>query len=65
VIGRPSRDALYEAALRAERRLGRQVNVTVRSKAAWQSAEDGFAKQLRRSPLVSVARKESDETARR
>lgn len=65
VIGRPSRDALYEAALRAERRLGRQVNVTVRSRAAWQSAEDGFVKQVRRSPLVSVSGTSSDETARR
>lgn len=65
VIGRPSRDALYEAALRAERRLGRQVNVTVRSKASWQSAEDGFVKEVRRSPLVSVAGTKLEETARR
>lgn len=65
VIGRPSRDSLYEAARRAERRLGRPVNVTVRSKASWQSAEDGFVKEVRRSPLVSVAGTESEDTARR
>jgi predicted nucleotidyltransferase len=65
VIGRPSRDALYEAALRAERRLGRQVNLTVRSKASWQSAGDGFVKEVRRSPLVSVAGTKFEETAHR
>jgi predicted nucleotidyltransferase len=65
VIGRPSRDALYQAALRAERRLGRQVNVTVRSKASWESAQDGFVKEVRRSPFVGVPGTKSEETARR
>jgi predicted nucleotidyltransferase len=64
VIGRPSRDALYQAALRAERRLGRQVNVTVRSKASWESAQDGFVKEVRRSSLVAVSGMKSEETAR-
>lgn len=54
VIGRPSRDAVYEAALRAERRLGREVNTTVRSKTSWEAAKDGFVRELRRSPLVRV-----------
>lgn len=61
IVGRPSRDAVYEAALRAERRLGREVNTTVRSKASWEAGKDGFVKELRRSPLVRV-RPEVEET---
>lgn len=54
VVGSPSRDAVYLAALRAEHRLRREVNATIRSKTAWDSAEEGFVKQIRSSPLVPV-----------
>lgn len=54
IIGSPDRDEVYQAALRAEHRLGREVNATIRSKTSWQAARDGFLKQVRSSPLVRV-----------
>jgi DNA-binding Lrp family transcriptional regulator len=54
VIGRPNRDEVYEAALRAEQRLHRPVNTTIRSRAAWSKSDDGFLSQVRSSPLVAI-----------
>lgn len=54
LIGAPDRDAVYEAARRAEQRLGREVNVTVREPEQWRSASDGFTRQLRSSPLLEI-----------
>jgi hypothetical protein len=54
VIGTPDRDDVYEAARRAEERLGREVNTTIRKAEQWEAAEDGFARQLRSSPLVEI-----------
>lgn len=56
VIGSPNRDEVYEAALRAERRLGREVNATVRSREAWEGKRDGFVRQVRSSPIVHIDR---------
>jgi hypothetical protein len=60
LVGRPDRDEAYEAARRAERRLGREVNVTVRDRAHWQAATDGFIRQLRSSPLVEIPVRQAD-----
>lgn len=54
VIGRPDRDHVHEAALRAQQRLGREVNVTLRTRDAWDKASDGFTRQVRSSPLLEV-----------
>lgn len=54
VVGRPDRDAMYEAAQRAEQRIGRPVNTTVRSATAWEQATDRFIQQLKQGPLVQV-----------
>lgn len=54
VIGRPDRDDAYDAAQRAQRRLGREVNVTQRTRKQWDNATDGFSEQVRRSPMVEV-----------
>ena len=54
VIGRPDRDEVHEAALRAQQRLGREVNVTLRTRDAWDKASDGFTRQVRSSPLLEV-----------
>ncbi len=63
VIGTPSRDEVYEAALRVEHRLGRQVNAAIRSKASWEAARDGFVKQVRSSPLVPALGPDRKEAA--
>jgi len=54
LVGAPDRDEAYEAARRAEERLGREVNVTIRNEQQWQSAEDGFTRQLRSSPILEI-----------
>jgi len=54
VIGRPDRDHVHEAALRAQQRLGREVNVTLRTRDAWDKASDGFTRRGRSSPLLEV-----------
>jgi predicted nucleotidyltransferase len=54
VIGSPDRDQLYEATLRAEERLQRRIDVTVRTTNAWRNAGDGFLRQVRSSPLIPV-----------
>lgn len=54
VIGRPDRDEIHEAALRAQQRLGREVNVTLRTRVAWDEAADGFTQQVRSSPLLEI-----------
>jgi len=55
LVGSPDRDEAYEAARRAEDRLGREVNVTIRSRRQWQHGEDAFTKQLRSSPLLRIS----------
>lgn len=54
IVGAPDRDEVYEAARRAQERLGREVNTTIRKAEQWQGAQDGFARQLRSSPLVEI-----------
>lgn len=54
VIGRPDRDEVYEAARRAQKRLGREVNLTQRTRKQWDTATDGFSEQVRSSPMVEV-----------
>ena len=55
VIGRPDRDEIYDAAQRAQQRLGREVNVTQRTPKAWKTATDGFTQQVRSSPMVELS----------
>jgi predicted nucleotidyltransferase len=54
IIGAPDRDEVYEAARRAQERLGREVNTTIRNAEQWQGARDGFIRQLRSSALVKI-----------
>jgi predicted nucleotidyltransferase len=54
VIGAPKRAEVYDAADRAQARLGRQVNPVVRSAAQWASAGDSLVEQVRSSPTVTV-----------
>jgi predicted nucleotidyltransferase len=54
VIGRPDRDEVYDAARRAQQRLGREVNITQRTRKQWDTATDGLSEQVRNSPMVEV-----------
>lgn len=54
VLGTATRTAAYEAAQRAQERLGREVNATVRRTDEWEASTDGFAQHLKASPTVQV-----------
>ena len=60
LVGTPDRDAAYEAARRAEQRLGREVNVVIRGPEDWHDATDGFTRQLQSSPLLEIQPHASD-----
>ncbi|WP_020576133.1 hypothetical protein [Actinopolymorpha alba] len=59
VIGRPDRDELDDAGQRAARRLGREVNMTIRSPQWWRDSNDAFHRQIATRPLVQVAERAS------
>jgi predicted nucleotidyltransferase len=61
VIGAPDRDELDDAAQRAEGRLAREVNVTVRSPLWLREGSDGFHADVTRRPLVPVFEAEEAE----
>ncbi|HXS63047.1 MAG TPA: hypothetical protein VN767_09235 [Streptosporangiaceae bacterium] len=61
VLGNPDRDALYEAASRAERRLGRPVQITIRD-ASWLASGSGsFYDTVTSRPMVKLALPSSGE----
>lgn len=61
VVGRVDRGAAYDAADRAQQRIGREVNPTVVSEERWQTAEQPFLIEVRRRPLVTIV--DADEHA--
>jgi predicted nucleotidyltransferase len=54
VIGDASRSDMYEAAERAEERLGLPVNPVLCSRQRWLAAADPFIQQVRSAPLVWI-----------
>jgi DNA-binding transcriptional ArsR family regulator len=61
VIGEVPRRDVYEAAERAEQRLGLPVNPVLCSMARWLAAADPLIQQIRTAPLVWVAGEEPRE----
>ncbi|WP_088287152.1 ArsR family transcriptional regulator [Kineosporia sp. A_224] len=54
LVGSPDRDDAYAAASRAQDRLGRDVNVILRTADQWARADDAFTRQLRGAALLRV-----------
>jgi len=54
LVGATDRDEAYEAASRAQGRLGREVNVTIRTPQQWEHGDDAFTVQLRSSALLQI-----------
>jgi predicted nucleotidyltransferase len=54
LIGAPDRDEVDDAADRARVRLGREVNVTIRSSEWWEGGDDGFRREVAARPLVRL-----------
>jgi hypothetical protein len=61
VIGDVPRRDMYEAAERAEQRLGLPVNPVLCSQARWLAASDPLVQQIRTAPLVWVIGEEPQE----
>jgi DNA-binding transcriptional ArsR family regulator len=55
VVGRPSREDVYEAAGRAADRIGYPVHPTVRSAARWKAADDALIQEIKASDTVTVS----------
>ncbi len=54
VVGYPRREDVYDAADRAQHRLGLPVNPVIRTPEAWHDAADPLVRQIRSSPIVEV-----------
>jgi DNA-binding transcriptional ArsR family regulator len=54
VVGEPSRPVIYDAADRAEQRIGFPVNVTLSSPGRWAAASDALIQQIQSAPLVWI-----------
>jgi predicted nucleotidyltransferase len=54
VVGQPTRQAVYDAADRAQQRLRMPVNPVIRTADAWGQAVDPLVRQIQSSPLVTV-----------
>ena len=54
VVGSADRDAVDEAAQRAERRIGMPVQATVRTRSQWDSGRESFIREIKSRTLVPV-----------
>ena len=54
VVGRPTQAAVYDAADRAQQRLGMPVNPVIRTGDAWRQAVDPLIQQIQSGPFVVV-----------
>jgi DNA-binding transcriptional ArsR family regulator len=54
VVGHPARGDVYDAADRAQERLGMPVNPVIRPADAWQEAADPLVQQIQSGPFVVV-----------
>jgi predicted nucleotidyltransferase len=54
VVGRPTRESVYDAADRAQQRLAMPVNPVIRPAEAWREATDPLIQQIQSGPFVMV-----------
>jgi len=54
VIGDPDVEALDSVAVEAQGRLGREVNITIRTREEWARARDGFVRTVKAGPLEPI-----------
>jgi DNA-binding transcriptional ArsR family regulator len=59
VVGQPTRESVYDAADRAQQRLGMPVNPVIRSADTWRTADDPLVRQIQSSPFVPVLEPDS------
>src|SRR6266849_878783 len=63
VVGRPSREEVYDAADRAQQRLAMPVNPVIRTEDAWRLASDPLVRQIQSSPVVTVLMPDNNDTS--
>lgn len=63
VIGELDPTDAWEAAARATRRLGIEVNVVVRTPDEWAEDDSGFAEQVRTGPFIDLSGGEADPSS--
>jgi predicted nucleotidyltransferase len=61
VVGNPKRTEIYEAAEKAERVLGREVNIRAVSSTVWKEASDPFIATVKERPLIELRLADGDE----
>jgi DNA-binding transcriptional ArsR family regulator len=54
IVGEPARQAVYDAADRAQQRVRMPVNPVIRTGDAWRQAADPLVQQIQSGPLVTV-----------
>ena len=54
VIGSPDRSAIYRLASELSARIGREVSPVVVSSERWAKADEGFIREVKKSPLVEL-----------
>src|SRR6266576_1437874 len=54
VVGRPTRESVYDAADRAQQRLGMPVSPVIRPAEAWRDTADPLVQQIQSGPTVAV-----------
>ncbi len=54
VIGEPTVARVYETVASIESQVGRPINVAIRSKAEWESADGGFERAVKSQPKVAL-----------
>ncbi|HUK72458.1 MAG TPA: winged helix-turn-helix domain-containing protein [Streptosporangiaceae bacterium] len=54
VVGRPTRESVYDAADRAQQRLAMPVHPVIRPAEAWRDATDPLIQQIQSGPFVTV-----------
>lgn len=62
VVGRPARADVYDAADRAQQRLGTPFNPVIRTPDAWRHADDPLVRQIQSGPLVVVLKPDDNDT---
>jgi predicted nucleotidyltransferase len=63
VVGSPDRGAVYDAAERAQKRIGIEVNPTVCSRRRWAEAPDALVQEIKSSPFHVVVDNRSESAA--
>lgn len=54
VVGEPDVGAVYDAVSDVETRVGRPVNVTIRSPDEWEEADGSFERTVRSGPRIEL-----------